>query len=315
MNEGGPSKRQMVLENLYRGYHVVQEYVVSYWMAHLETVMRISSRMASDAQKSDAQHEWPEDMTAAIANFAERYHDDLEHTVSGRQAIEESGELDFLRHLGCFEDLVTLVGHIRSVVSVGDRRDQVSLESLGKAVDFSREILESQGESAVATQADRDRLRHWYGAKWYKCSRLTCFYFSEGFESRPAREEHRGRHERPFRCEEQDCTMFYFGFASARELEKHKNEQHPGNDLLSETTFARLTSTTTADTTEKSKHKCPICFATFPRAYNLRSHQKVHSKEKPFGCDYCGKPFARTHDRKRHQSTCKYGKNVANCVQ
>lgn len=48
---------------------------------------------------------------------------------------------------------------------------------------------------------------------------------------------------------------------------------------------------------------CPVegCNKAFTRAYNLRSHQRTHTNERPFLCEVCGKGFARQHDRKRHE--------------
>ncbi|KAI8646007.1 hypothetical protein BD408DRAFT_313158, partial [Parasitella parasitica] len=45
------------------------------------------------------------------------------------------------------------------------------------------------------------------------------------------------------------------------------------------------------------------CFKTFSRPYNLKSHQRTHTKERPFLCLYpdCGWTFARPHDLKRHE--------------
>ena len=46
---------------------------------------------------------------------------------------------------------------------------------------------------------------------------------------------------------------------------------------------------------------CHLCPKKFTRAYNLRSHLRTHTDERPFVCSVCGKAFARQHDRKRHE--------------
>ena len=48
--------------------------------------------------------------------------------------------------------------------------------------------------------------------------------------------------------------------------------------------------------------QCTLCPKRFTRAYNLRSHLRTHTDERPFVCTVCDKAFARQHDRKRHES-------------
>lgn len=45
----------------------------------------------------------------------------------------------------------------------------------------------------------------------------------------------------------------------------------------------------------------PGCNKVFNRFYNLRSHYRIHSGEKPFTCNFCEASFARNHDLKRHE--------------
>jgi hypothetical protein len=55
---------------------------------------------------------------------------------------------------------------------------------------------------------------------------------------------------------------------------------------------------------QQSTYKCnfPDCTATFTRPYNLKSHKRTHTNERPYACphDGCNKTFARHHDRNRH---------------
>ncbi|KAK3843113.1 MAG: A designed zinc finger protein bound To Dna [Linnemannia gamsii] len=42
------------------------------------------------------------------------------------------------------------------------------------------------------------------------------------------------------------------------------------------------------------------CDKVFARLYNLKSHSRTHTNERPFVCSHCQLSFARNHDLKRH---------------
>ncbi|KAL0570535.1 hypothetical protein V5O48_011417 [Marasmius crinis-equi] len=54
------------------------------------------------------------------------------------------------------------------------------------------------------------------------------------------------------------------------------------------------------------------CQKTFARLFSLRSHQRVHSSQRPYVCKLCPAAFARGHDLKRHSRL--HEKKVWKCV-
>lgn len=55
------------------------------------------------------------------------------------------------------------------------------------------------------------------------------------------------------------------------------------------------------DESQNVEYLCPKCSKSFQKPFNLKSHMKTHSSERPFKCLVCPKTFARSHDRKRHE--------------
>jgi hypothetical protein len=50
---------------------------------------------------------------------------------------------------------------------------------------------------------------------------------------------------------------------------------------------------------------CPLCPKSFTRRTTLNNHQRQHTGERPFHCEFygCGESFAQNNDRKRHEKT------------
>lgn len=164
-----------------------------------------------------------------------------------------------------------------------------------------RGVLEDSERSQL-TAEQRSSLKALYGTNWYKCSRMSCFYFHHGFQNESQRQQHINRHERPFFCDISDCDFSSLGFPSKDARNTHMLEVH-GFDMDGDLEFPEPPRKIQKIKDGPSQHQCSECPKTFTRSHNLKAHLRSHANEKPFSCTICGASFARQYDRKRHEAT------------
>lgn len=187
--------------------------------------------------------------------------------------------------------LVRIWDHICSAQR-GDitARNKVSLEPLQYALTRNRVQLE---ELVSDPEVDLTML---YDDHPFRCPRVLCFYFHEGFRSKDARKNHVNHHDFPFQCLVDKCSLQSSGFRSKAARSSHMIKYHPEKCDLEES-FAPLNRRQVRNT----RWQCSTCGSFFVRKNILKDHILTHRGEKPHRCSECGRGFTRKNDMKRHE--------------
>jgi hypothetical protein len=271
-----------------QGYFAFQDYAVAHWADHLESFLTSGDEAFRKIGGEDL-----DELDIAIMEFVGNYAGDLVHeTISERDEERDSP----FQHRKCYQDLLILLNHIRRHRANGyDALQKISIENLSKSFYQNRDKLESIMSSLETNSPTAMKLKVIYGGNWFRCTRLQCDYFHEGFPNIKRRDEHLTRHERPFLCSHGSCFGAQSGFTSRKGLEKHIKNMHPPENQV---TFEKFKSISPSVT----EFRCETCQETFVWKYNLKSHIRTkHSGERPFTCTFCSMAFGRNNDRRCHE--------------
>lgn len=270
---------------LVAGVFAFYEYAVATWTLHLLDWLPTA--------KNEQILDLSEDIEAFI---------DLHSTnVSSVQVISKPmhDKLKALQILDVYGSLAQVIIWQRKCLTIDSKE-------LHQLLDFPQVTtnIRAATERTVNSNCDAETQRKielYYGTKHFKCSRLYCQYFYQGFQTREERNKHCDRHDRAFICTFEGCPTAIFGCASKSDLAKHLLEFHGIQDGKDEFPNPPEPKPET-NSASLGGFQCNLCPKRFTRSYNLRSHLRSHTDERPFVCTVCGKSFARQTDRKRHES-------------
>jgi hypothetical protein len=272
-----------------------QDYATSKWFWHVYSITEpenISTVIKDDEDSRTAMINFG----TALRTFTTHYRD----LAVENSTVKEESLQRCLPFMNCgfidpslYSHLLLIIEHTLFHQRRGfEARNEISIPSLKQSLERNRKSIESLFGSN--TFSEDEGVINRYGDKHFKCSKVNCYYFHEGFKDPKVRDTHVKRHTRPYLCPEQNCTVAEFGFVSNNELDKHKRVYHPeiGDKLNS---FESSTKTV------KSKHRCDVCGKEFTRSVILKEHTLSHFGQRPHPCSQCGKAFTRKNDCVRHE--------------
>lgn len=272
-----------------RGDLAFQDYAVSTWFMHVKSMVDTNlGLMIRDPAFPEVNNQLirVHHVLGRFIQFYEASFPDDNIQQQTQQDCEAFWQFPF------HADLVKIWQHIRLEQSKDlVARNNVSIGTLKEALERNRRLLEK------LSREDED-LNNIYGDCIFRCPKVLCFFFHEGFKTAQARENHVNRHERPFHCTIENCTTEGLGLASESALRRHLRTFHPDQCDLSES-FTRLS----RGPTSQARWECEICHKTFVRNLILQDHRLTHEGRKPWACSECGRRFTRRYDMMRHEKT------------
>ncbi|CAN9394852.1 unnamed protein product [Alternaria alternata] len=281
-------RRRFALE----GSLAFQDYAIAKWFHHVNAWVASGTKFLEEAPDQVA---LLDGILHAMREFMMRY---SELDWANGQVDDCKTKCKVFEHLGLYEHVVQLTSHIYTFQQKGfEAQHKISIPDLSEALDRNRKILEEFHKAKPGpTAEEKATYSKFYNEKRrFKCTRITCRYFSEGFKDEKSRKAHVNLHERPHQCEIPDC-LGAEGFVNAKDLEKHTRTFHPERSDLAETFISAI-----APKRGNTNHACSICGKTFSRSYHRRDHELSHKGERPHECAECGKAFTRLNDLTRHK--------------
>ncbi|KAK0701292.1 hypothetical protein B0H67DRAFT_558761 [Lasiosphaeris hirsuta] len=289
------------------GYYAFLDYAVSYWARHLEACLVGFGN--DDAGLRE--------LSESLEVFLQLHY----AGPKGRLHVSQGSQIRLqpLATMDSFEKLQQAVISTRKQLAFYDEVDPVenALDLIGgskSVVERTRSLIER-----LLLTAENDTmkgLQEHYGTSLYKCSRLSCKYFSDGFATKEQRDQHTHKHRRPFRCTINGCPSGVIGLSTEKDFKRHMKEAHgcwqledefPDDEEVSQTLkqrpgplYARTLERSLHSPSEIDPREEAHLQQTVPGSATDAITHGTRKKKSEHRCQVCDKVFSRRFNLESH---------------
>lgn len=271
------------------GSHAFYDYASACWAMHLQSGI-------PETESGDRLNQLQETLEAFVELHSSSSAKPLQISQKVKGTLAPMHKSESLRKI-----LQAVAWHRKQTGTHGHGPTADDALDLWQITEKSRAILEYMSSQSFSNSEMRE-MNQFYGSNWFKCPRINCCFYHQGFSTLNQRQLHVSKHERPFLCFVIGCHMASFGCTTDNELKGHLFEYH-GIDMFDDTEFPDPPKRQRPDkqTISEAKFHCDQCPKTFTRRHNLNTHLRTHTGQRPYECAVCGADFTRKFERDRHE--------------
>ncbi len=197
-----------VQEFFQKAYYSFEDYAIVHWIDHL------ASCTPETLSRDPKTHQ---DLGKQVETFLSKHGLDSPTAFS----TPDNEQLQILKHL----DSSLRMDRVAQLAR--EKKSAASCLDLEAQLHHRRAIYENL---VAKMDPDNDTSRlivSFNGRNNFKCPRLFCDWFYDGFPDEGRRNEHLNKHDRPFRCTIEECLYSKLAYGTETDLKRHLKKSHP----------------------------------------------------------------------------------------